>query len=543
VSEQPGTLVEPIQPPVRLGALHVLQIRPPRLATIIGLFFAAGAWHAGLSQLSDNSFFCHLRTGEWMLANGIPHHDLFSFVSDGAPWVSESWLADALYGLIQRWCGPLGLRFLTAAISTAIALIAYRLTLQLSQERIRAMVLMSVAAGASFTLWSARPLLLGLLAFIALLYIVEGERSRFGRNPVIGIPPLMWLWANVHGTFLLGFGYIALHCAGRWIEGASPWRFRERQIALGGAIGLALCMLNPYGIELLLAPFKLIAHHNILSNVIEWQAPNFRRYDFHAVMYCAWLITFTVCALIGPHRISRRDVLISVPFLVLGLWAQRNILMAPLITLPIAARAIATTRDRPDSALALNWGIAALVMALATVWTAEAMMRPDFDLDTYPVAAMTKIEREGLLGGRLLSTDHWNGYIILYWWPRQYIFMDDRYAIYPASVGTDLVALSNGQDAWHEVLTKYNIDVVVWPANPKVIAYLSREPGWTAVYRDRAAVVFATRTLLARSAAGVAGKRFAYLQGAHQPDALNPSSQYPRPYRGWPRRRVGEPGS
>src|ERR1700747_1477326 len=94
-----------------------LTIRPPRLATIIGLIFVAGAWHAGLSQLSDNSFFCHLRTGQWMLMHGIPHHDLFSCVSASALWVPESWLADGLYAAIDKCCGPVGLRFLTALIS------------------------------------------------------------------------------------------------------------------------------------------------------------------------------------------------------------------------------------------------------------------------------------------------------------------------------------------------------------------------------------------------------------------------------------------
>jgi hypothetical protein len=484
----------------------LLTIRPPRLATIMGLIFAAGAWHAGLSQLSDNSFFCHLRTGQWMLMHGIPHHDLFSFVSAGAFWVPESWLADGLYAAIDKCCGPLGLRFLTALISATIVLLAYNLAFRLALERMRAMLLTSIAAGASFTLWSARPLLLGLLAFTTLVCIIEHDRSALGRKPMLSIPPLIWVWANVHGTFVLGVGYIALHCAGRWMDGAVPWRSREQQLALAGPIGLVLCLVNPYGIELLLAPFKLLAHHNVLSNVNEWQPPDFRRRDFHVVMYSAWLITFVLCAAVGRHRINRRDVLVSIPFLFLGLWAQRNILIAPMVTLPIAARAIAATAEGSDSALAINWAFTALIAMLAVGWTVRAIARPDFDLHTYPTAAMQTIERDGLLGARLLSTDHWNGYIILYWWPRQYIFMDDRYGIYPAAVATDLIALSQGHAVWHNVLTKYNIDLVVWPPQPEVIAALSREPGWTAVYRDRTAAVYARKTILARRLAGGIGK-------------------------------------
>ena len=49
-------------------------------------------------------------------------------------------------------------------------------------------------------------------------------------------------------------------------------------------------------------------------------------------------------ALAGAAAHRDRDVLVGVPFVLLALWAERNIGLAVLFTLPIAARALATTR-------------------------------------------------------------------------------------------------------------------------------------------------------------------------------------------------------
>ena len=78
---------------------------------MVGLFtlvFALGGWRAGLSRLSDNSFFWHLRTGRLILDHGIPHSDPYSFTATGRRWVAQSWLAEALYGAVDGWSARSG---------------------------------------------------------------------------------------------------------------------------------------------------------------------------------------------------------------------------------------------------------------------------------------------------------------------------------------------------------------------------------------------------------------------------------------------------
>jgi hypothetical protein len=465
--------------------------RRPTLATLFTLTFALGGWRSGISRLSDNSFFWHLQTGRQILEHWVPRHDPYSFTAAGTPWVAQSWLAEAIYGLLDRAVGPFGIRLLGGLTGALVSALAYRLTLKVSGDRLRAMGLTLAAVGASFTLWSERPLFLGILALVGLLWIVEVPESILGRRPVVSIPVLMWLWANVHGTFALGFVYLGLHLAGRWLDGSRPWQGREATLVRAGAIAVVACLLNPYGPALLLFPLELLSRGDILRHVTEWRSPDFR--SLQGLTLAVWLAVFLACVALGRNRPSRRDMVVSVPFLLLALWAQRNIALSPLIGLPVAARAVAAAGARPEPAGRINRALAVLLLALGLMWTVEAVTTPDFALDGYPVKAMEYVADHGLLGSRLMTTDRYGGYLILKWWPRQHVFIDDRYDTYPTAITYDFIRFSDADRRWSEILDRYRIDVVVWERNKPVSLLLDADPRWERVHDDKVAAVYVRR--------------------------------------------------
>ena len=458
---------------------------------MVGLFtlvFAIGGWRVGLSQLSDNSFFWHLRTGRHILDHGIPHEDIYSFTASGRRWVAQSWLAEALYGAIDKVVGTFGVRLLTGFTGAAVAAVTYRLVHRLSRDRLAAVGLTLAAIGASFTLWSARPLFLGILAFLGLLWIVEVPDSWLGRRAIWAIPALIWLWANIHGTFSLGLVYLGLHLAGRWLEGAPFWAGRERVLTQAAVVAVLVAMVNPYGPGLLFFPVELLSRGDILKRVTEWRSPDFR--TIQGLMFAGWLAVFVACVALGRHRPSRRDVVVAVPFLLLAFWAQRNIALSPLVGVAVAARCVARDEFRPSSDSPLNRILAVALLALGLLWTAQAAGKPDFDNSRYPVAALRWVEEQGLLGRRLMTDDAWGGYLILNYWPKQKVFVDDRYDMYPRRVLEDFIAFSDADGRWREILDRTGIEVVVWPATATVVRLMEGDPGWTAVHRDDRAVVF-----------------------------------------------------
>jgi hypothetical protein len=460
----------------------------PGLDTLFTLAFALFGWCVGIERLSDNSFFWHLRAGGLILDHGIPHADVFSYTASGHRWVAQSWLAETLYAGLDRTAGAFGIRVLGGVVGIAITVLAFRLALRLARDRVRAALVTVAALAGLYTLWSERPLLLGVLLLIALLWVVEVPGSWVGRHPVVALPVIFWLWANFHGTFALGFVYLGLHLLGRWLEGHRPWDGRERSLLVGSAVAFVACFLNPYGASLVTFPVDLLRRGEALKGVIEWSSP-----DFHSVRglsFALWVVVFAVVLAKAPRgRVTVRDLVVTIPFLLLGLWALRNVAIAPLVGLPVVARAVAGER-REDSPLPLGWAVSALVVGVMLLMGVRAAAQPDFALDAYPVRAMAAVEHHGLLGQRLLVDDADAGYVILRYWPAQHVFMDDRFDMYPMSVIRDFTTVNGGTRGWDRVLRERGVDVVVWGRDRVLSQLLLQSDDWRVAHRDADYLVF-----------------------------------------------------
>lgn len=462
--------------------------------TLFSVAFAVGGWRAGLSPLSDNSFLWHLRTGRWILDHGFPHGDIYSYTAPGTPWVVQSWLAEIAYAIAEKALGGFGIRLLVGVLAATIACGSFRLVLGLTQDRIRAVGVALAGVGASFTLWSERPLLFGLVGLIALLWIVEVPESRLGRRPLVAIPIVVWLWAQCHGSFALGAGYLGLHLVGRFLDDRGVVRpgSRERSLAGGLALGLAAAVVNPYGWRILWFPVHLLGRGEVLSGVVEWRRLSLSEPDGVAFAAFAMLLAGAVAwSWWRGTRPCRRDVLVAVAFLLLAVWARRNVGVAPLVLLPIMARAVRVEAPAPDSHPSFHRLVLAGMLSLAALWTGMAASEPAFDLESYPVAALQEMRAQDLLGRRLLTDDGWAGVVIEAWGPEeQLVFVDDRFDMYPLAVLDDFIALDGGSPDSLSIIDRYEVDVVLWPADEPLDTMLAADPGWRQIYADADAVVY-----------------------------------------------------
>src|SRR5262245_25756024 len=218
---------------------------------IVTTLFALIGWIAGSARLSDNSFLWHLRTGDYILDHGVPHGDVFSYTAPGTHWIAQSWLAEVTYAALERSVGLFGIRAFIGLVGVAVSVLTLRLAVRLSGRLLRGAGIAAAALSGVFMIWSERPLVLGVLFLVCLLWVVEVPECWAARHAMWTIPVLLWLWANVHGSFALGLAYLALHVLGRWADGAPPWAARERSIVLGAVIGVVVALVNPYGVSLL----------------------------------------------------------------------------------------------------------------------------------------------------------------------------------------------------------------------------------------------------------------------------------------------------
>lgn len=197
-----------------------------------------------------------LVAGREIVQHGLPSHDHLTVLANGRRWVDQQWLGQlAFYGAWRLW-GLGGV----SALATGAALCAYGLPAVAAARRdvnratLLCLPLLAVAAGA----WGfqPRPQTLAVPAFAAVLHLLltdpRGERPR-----TLLVLPLLVLWANLHGSVVLGAAIVvvyALFLAGRG-QRLRALPFAAAPICVF-ASPYALSLPHYYRLMLLDPPFK-----------------------------------------------------------------------------------------------------------------------------------------------------------------------------------------------------------------------------------------------------------------------------------------------
>ena len=146
-------------------------------AFLMPLTFLFGRMDGMRSLLSDCDTGWHIRTGDWIIANGwVPLRDIFSFTKPGAPWFAWEWLSDVLFARLNA-LGGLQAVAMFAILMLSVTFGALFLLLRRKSNPILAIAVTMLAAGASSIHWLARPhlfTLLFLVLFYAALELVRG---------------------------------------------------------------------------------------------------------------------------------------------------------------------------------------------------------------------------------------------------------------------------------------------------------------------------------------------------------------------------------
>src|SRR5258706_4483371 len=197
--------------PMTLSVAHSAEEHSP-LRGLPPLWVGVGVYAlfllAGNRLLIDPDTMWQITVGQWILDHrAVPETDVYSFTMRGQPWISTQWLAQAMYAkayAISGWSGPAVLA--AAAIPPTFALLARFLNRRLSEST----TLVFVAAALALTVphLLARPHVLAMPVMVAWVGGLIAAADQRGA-PSFRLLPLMVLWANLHGGFVLGLVLIA----------------------------------------------------------------------------------------------------------------------------------------------------------------------------------------------------------------------------------------------------------------------------------------------------------------------------------------------
>ena len=203
----------------------------------------------GPRSLGDNSFFTHLATGRYILENGFPTSDVYSFTAPGERWVVQSWLVSFVYGALDRVVGLVGIRAFSAVLAGTVAGIMWTLT-RPAKGLVARLAICVVGLTLGATIWAPRPLMVGLVLLGVTLLAAER------RIPAPVLVPVFWLWVNSHGSFPLGLVALGCFALGSRLDGER--RPSELRPLMWAAIGTVLGAINPLGPVLLTFPVSLL---------------------------------------------------------------------------------------------------------------------------------------------------------------------------------------------------------------------------------------------------------------------------------------------
>ena len=187
-----------------------------------------------VQPLADPDLPMHLSVGEWIVRHhGVPHTEPFSWTRPGAPYYAYSWLPEALYYVVLRSFGHLGLRVLQGLLVGGSAIAVLVLARAARWKASQAVIL----AGANLIVGSMfvgflRPqsvLLITMpLSWAGALLIIRGRVAAAAGILFLASA----LTANSHLFFLLTLAPIAL----LWTEAGKGTRARDALIGVASVV-------------------------------------------------------------------------------------------------------------------------------------------------------------------------------------------------------------------------------------------------------------------------------------------------------------------
>jgi hypothetical protein len=198
---------------------------------------------------ADPDLWGHLRFGQDILAlRALPGADPYSFTAD-RPWVNHEWLAEVFFAAAYAAGGPAGaiaLKLLMAAATLVLLLRTYRNDGATGHTlfMVGALVVVAVLPRVQYI----RPQLFSVLLFAALVATLRTADR--GRSRALWLQlPIMALWANTHGGWIVGAATMGAWTLGRiWQQRRDPKSWLVPLAACAG--GLSATLINPYGVEL-----------------------------------------------------------------------------------------------------------------------------------------------------------------------------------------------------------------------------------------------------------------------------------------------------
>jgi hypothetical protein len=456
------------------------------LALWIGVGVYALLLFTGDRLLIDPDTLWQITVGQWIFDHGAaPVTDVYSFTMRGQPWISTQWLAQLMYAISYAavgWSGPVALA--AGAGATTFALFARQLRRHFDERTTLLFVATALVLALPHLL--ARPHVLAMPVMVAW---VGGLVSAIDRRsaPSFRLLPLMMLWANLHGGFVLGLALLlpfALEAV--WTAEPEARRSLLLRWATFGVAALAISCATPYGWNALLASQKILGLGAALPLIREWAAADFTRFGtFEICLLMVFGLVLFSGVKLPPLRVA---MLLGLLHMALshGRNAEVLALLAPLIAaMPLSKQfGGAKPETRPSPSPISIGGVAICLMAGTFAFASAHRFVPS--AGSSPVAAVDELQKHHF--SRVFNDYDFGGYLLA---RGVAPFIDGRTELYGERFFVDHNNASGLMEPENlfRLLKDYDIEVTLLRTQSAATKLLDHMDAWQKIYSDDIATI------------------------------------------------------
>lgn len=444
-----------------------------------------------VSQMQADSYKA-LYDGAWVAHHGIPRRETLAVAAQGRAWVDQQWLAELVY----FWAWRAGGYAAVAILAVALVATPYMLLVGLLRRRGVAMmtsVYVTSAAMVPMIGWTfvraqnfALPLFAALLAFC----LTDSDHRRPQLRLAL-LVPLLALWANMHGSVLLGVLLAVLYLVYRVVTVVRTRQWRTASWCAALALACALTpFATPYGLHIVDYYKEFVGNKAMAAAATEWDVPAFPGFAFFElyVPLAIMLILVVRCS----SRMDRSSRVLTAAVAVTALAASRE--TGSLIWFGMTSGLLVGDllgRSRMPSLLSRRF--LAMVMASAVGFSGYALGS---------LATRSPADYEGLTAGKAtgvvaeyaaarpctrILADNWDAAALLwhYPWLDGRIAFDARLEQFPQPALASWVTFEVARSArWSRTIRGYQLVVGNAHFTPGLVHRLERLHGAVILARD-----------------------------------------------------------
>ncbi len=508
--------------------------RITKTAALLSVLLLAAFTFLSFRPLWHTDVWGHLAYGREIWQSGLQvlwGNEPLMPLAKGVPFVDTAWLSQIIGYISYEAFGVTALQFLYASsLTLCLGLLAWRFYHRTGDALVTLLGLAAFAGVAWQQMFvnspgfynpaaMIRPQLAGWLCFIAVF--VSLTSRRWSKGYWVLIPAIFALWANLHGSFLMGLVMLGCFTLGRAID-------IERRTHRIGAVfkdpvtgryflllelSAAAVLLNPYGLQIYSAVLE-ISHSPNLRYLVEWDPLTLRMNQGIATAFAALVLMFLYRW--SPRRVKSSEVLLLAVFGGMALYYSRVLTWwAPIAAYYLVLHGHAVLkRDQQTKPHKepLRASSVSTVACLGLLWIAFAVTpfgekvlhdkQVNFSeavSNVTPVRVTEYLNKRAkehsLPSGLVFNSYQWGDYLVWAGPKHLPVFVTSHVHLIPETVWRHYFDIVNLHAGYEQLLDVYGINLIVLSKSmhQDAIEQLRRDGPWQTDYEDDRAVVLTRR--------------------------------------------------